>query len=144
MILRGGGGAFEDFLNKYFDLEYVENTYFDLEDGEKKYFNPSDLLQSRIENTTKMKINNLIWPSFSFSSLPLSLLPLLYSPSSSLPISLLPHHLYILHSSQSATSLPLLFSEILSSTSLPLCLSSISILLINSSSLSLPSSPSSS
>jgi hypothetical protein len=40
---------------------YVENKYFDLEDGEKKYFNPSDLLQSRIENTTKMKISNLIW-----------------------------------------------------------------------------------
>jgi hypothetical protein len=59
LILRGG---LEDFLNKYFDLEYVENKYFDLEDGEKKYFNPSDLLQSRIENTTKMKINNLIWP----------------------------------------------------------------------------------
>ena len=69
MILRGsvggggGGGVFlKDFLNKNSDLEYVENKYFDLEDGEKKYFNPSDLLQSRIENTTKMKINNLIWP----------------------------------------------------------------------------------
>jgi hypothetical protein len=47
--------------NLYFDLEYVENQYFDLEDEEKKYFNPSDLLQSRIENTTKMKISNLIW-----------------------------------------------------------------------------------
>jgi hypothetical protein len=58
--LRGVG--LEDFLNKYFDLEYVENKYFDLEDGEKKYFNPSDLLQSRIENAIKMKINNLIWP----------------------------------------------------------------------------------
>ena len=33
MILKGVG--LEDFLNKYFDLEYVENKYFDLEDGEK-------------------------------------------------------------------------------------------------------------
>jgi hypothetical protein len=45
-------------------------------------------------------------------------------PSFSLPLSLLslshPHHLSILHSFQSATSLPLLFPVILSSTSLPL------------------------
>jgi hypothetical protein len=43
---------------------FNRNIYFIfriIEDGEKKYFNPSDLLQSRIENTTKMKINNLIW-----------------------------------------------------------------------------------
>jgi hypothetical protein len=55
----------------------------------------------------------------------LSLLPLPHSyPSFSLPLSLLPlshpHHLSILHSFQSATSLPLLFPVILSSTSLPL------------------------
>jgi hypothetical protein len=30
----------EDFLNKYFDLEYVENKYFDLEDGENKFLIP--------------------------------------------------------------------------------------------------------
>ena len=59
------------------------------------------------------------------SSQLLSLLPPPHSyPSFSLPLSLLPlshpHHLYILHSFQSATSLPLLFPVILSSTSLPL------------------------
>jgi hypothetical protein len=38
LILRGVG--LEEFLNKYFDLEYVENKYFDLEDGEKKNLIP--------------------------------------------------------------------------------------------------------
>ena len=46
-----GRGGLEKYLNKHFDLEYVENKYFDLEDEEKKTFNPSDLLQSRIEHT---------------------------------------------------------------------------------------------
>jgi hypothetical protein len=35
LILRGG---WEDFLNKYFGLDFVENKYFDLEDGEKNIF----------------------------------------------------------------------------------------------------------
>jgi hypothetical protein len=36
----------------------IENKYFDLEDEENHFFNLSDSLQSRIEHTTKMKIDN--------------------------------------------------------------------------------------
>jgi len=38
------------------------NKYFNSKVGVNKYFISSNLLRSRLESTTEMKINNLIWP----------------------------------------------------------------------------------